>query len=493
MSTASTWTPGVPGWGHRADTVTVGVRPALPTGTYLVSWRVVSDDSHPVSGGFLFGVGTTPDASAAFREIPAAGSGLLGVLAGLARGLGYAGLALVVGATAFLLLVGPSRERRGAAGRLPAAGLVALAAGTVLQFGVQGAQAGGDGVAGLVSPGDLADTAGGPLGSVLVARVLLIVLAAVTLPRLLAGRRDCPAVIDPIVAGLAACLGAGLAVTVALAGHARSGPAVAVVSATMHVVAMSVWLGGLSVLALTTARARRDGEEDSALLVRMPRWSRMAQVSVAVLAITGAYQVWRQTDGLDSVVGSTYGRLLMIKLGLVAAMLACGVAGYGLLRRRYAEAALAAAAWHAPVPASLPMPAPATVAAVGAHGAAGLADGATSHGAEQPALPAPAGKGGRRPAARASPTVTPVGRYGCGNGDQRRPSGRGDGDAGRPPGAGRGDRYVGGCASNWCPECWFLPSPQHSWGRCRRRARRTRLLLPARRRSTTGLRQGRSR
>ena len=52
------------------DTVVAGLRGGLATGTYLVSWHVISADTHPVSGGFSFGVGVTPAATVP----PAAGS-----------------------------------------------------------------------------------------------------------------------------------------------------------------------------------------------------------------------------------------------------------------------------------------------------------------------------------------------------------------------------------------------------------------------------------
>ena len=35
----------------------VSLQPDLPNGTYVVSWRALSADSHPVSGGFVFVVG----------------------------------------------------------------------------------------------------------------------------------------------------------------------------------------------------------------------------------------------------------------------------------------------------------------------------------------------------------------------------------------------------------------------------------------------------
>ncbi len=41
-----------------AQAVATGLRPDLPDGTYTVAWRVVSADSHPVRGAFVFHVGS---------------------------------------------------------------------------------------------------------------------------------------------------------------------------------------------------------------------------------------------------------------------------------------------------------------------------------------------------------------------------------------------------------------------------------------------------
>ena len=101
-----------------------------PDGTYVVSYRVVSADGHPVRGGSVFGVGEG-----------AVDSGLLGrvasdsndrtweVIGAIGRGLAYAGVLVAAGGMAFLVLVhrggaerdaradGPGRGRRGCARR----------------------------------------------------------------------------------------------------------------------------------------------------------------------------------------------------------------------------------------------------------------------------------------------------------------------------------------------------------------------------------------
>ena len=44
--------------------VAVGLKPGLPKGTYVATYRVISADSHPVSGGLVFSIGR-PGAAAA--------------------------------------------------------------------------------------------------------------------------------------------------------------------------------------------------------------------------------------------------------------------------------------------------------------------------------------------------------------------------------------------------------------------------------------------
>ena len=62
----------------QANAVAVGLPSDLPRGTYTVAWRVVSSDSHPVSGAFVFHVGQ-----------PGAGAG--GVVGQVLDGQGHSG------------------------------------------------------------------------------------------------------------------------------------------------------------------------------------------------------------------------------------------------------------------------------------------------------------------------------------------------------------------------------------------------------------------
>ena len=96
----------------------------------LVSYRVISADSHPVSGAFTYSVGapSTPpvDSGADSRADPVVGNGIK-----VAKYLGYVGLALLVGAALVLAVLWPRRLPRSGPARLAWAGLGLVALYTV--------------------------------------------------------------------------------------------------------------------------------------------------------------------------------------------------------------------------------------------------------------------------------------------------------------------------------------------------------------------------
>ena len=111
-------------------------------------------------------------------------------------------------------------------------------------------------------------------------------------------------------------------------GHANAAEprALALLADTLHVWAMGGWIGGLfAVLALSRDRGRT-GTDPLPDLV--PRFSRLAQVCVALLAATGLFASWLHLDGWVYLVVTPYGRLLALKLCLVAVALALGAVNF---------------------------------------------------------------------------------------------------------------------------------------------------------------------
>ncbi|SCF44947.1 copper transport protein [Micromonospora matsumotoense] len=308
--------------------VTIGVDPAGPQGTYLVSYRVISADSHPVSGAFTYSVGapSTPptDAGSDSRADPVVGVGVK-----VTKYLGYAGLLLVVGPALVLAALWPLRLPRRGPARLLWSGAGLLAVATAAEVWMQVPYTAGGGLFDVTGEG-LSEVLGSGYGTAHLIRLGLLA-AAVFLLRPLTrgpvGRTD-----GIILTGLGV---AGL-FTWPLAGHpaASPAPAVSVLVDAVHLGSMAVWLGGLVMLAGFLLR-QADERELRAIL---PIWSRWAALAVAALLLAGVVQGLIEVATLQALTGTTYGRLLLAKIGLFA--LVVGVAAYSrqLVRRRTAAA-----------------------------------------------------------------------------------------------------------------------------------------------------------
>jgi copper transport protein len=300
--------------GKRSDTVRVNLPPNLADGTYTIAWRVVSADSHPVSGALIFSVGE-PSATGAVATAPTEDP-VVESLHNITRYVAYGGLALLIGVTAFAaaLLGGGLPE---ALRRLMLNGWWTLLGGTAVLFLIRGPYERGTGIADAVDPSVLAGTLQSRPGTALLARLVLLA-GAFFLIRGAGAARKAEAPRQKAVLAAQAALCVGLALTWASAEHASAGiqVPVAMASSVLHLLAMAVWLGGLTALLIMLYRAP---ERVSATVVA--RFSRLALGAVAVLVVTGVYQSWRGLGSWDAFSSTRYGELLAAKLGAVVLLL----------------------------------------------------------------------------------------------------------------------------------------------------------------------------
>ncbi|MDI5964247.1 copper resistance CopC/CopD family protein [Streptantibioticus silvisoli] len=317
----------------RPDSATIGLRSGLRDGTYTVAWKAVSADTHPVGGAWTFSVGAPSKTSAIPRQTEA-GGGLAGALYGIGRYVAYLGFAVLVGSAAFLALCWPGGTRLRPLRRLATGGWAAVAAATIALLLLRGPYVNGTRLGGVFDLAGLRSVVGSPSGEALVCRLLLLAAAAVVLSVLFGGRRaepeDGPRA-EPqgrprtgaLVAG--AVVAAGIAATWSLTEHASVGvqPALAMPLDIAHLLSMAVWLGGLT--ALLTGLYRAGGVPAAAVR----RFSGIAFSCVCVLVSTGVYQSWRQVGSWHALFGTAYGRWLLVKIALVA----CVVAVAGVSRR----------------------------------------------------------------------------------------------------------------------------------------------------------------
>lgn len=307
----------------RDSTLAASVPAVLGDGTHTVVWRVASGDGHPIQGSFTNSVGVAGP-TAAPGGLDAADPGLR-LASGMARWLSFAGLAIAVGAAYFLAVCWPGGAASARARRLVWAGGGALAVGTLAGLALYAPYVGGGTLADAADPGGLPFTLGTRTGVLLAARLVLLAVLGAAAARAL---RRWAATPDPGLAGAkaraAGVLGAGaaLAATWSLATHSAAGPglAVAVPVDVAHLLAMSVWLGGLVVLLGALLPAR----DPVALRRAVPLFSTTAAFCVAALVITGCYQAWRQVGSPAALRDTTYGGILLAKVAGVVVLVVLG-------------------------------------------------------------------------------------------------------------------------------------------------------------------------
>ncbi|MFF9503846.1 copper resistance protein CopC [Streptomyces sp. NPDC014656] len=298
----------------------VALRAGLPDGTYTVAWQTVSADSHPIAGAFTFSIGA-PSATSVALPDQAAGGGVVGALYGIARYLSYAGFAVLVGGGAFVLLCWPRGASVRPVQQTVVRGWLVLTGATLLMLLLRGPYTGSGKLADVFDLGGLQAVLQTKTGAALTSRLLLLGAAALFVAVLFGAyaRRTDPKERKDLVFGLGlggTVVAVGIAGTWALAEHASTGiqPGIAMPVDVLHLLAVAAWLGGLTTLLVALYRA------PSVERAAVERFSRVAFVSVAVLAATGLYQSWRQVGSWSALTGTRYGQLLLVKIGLMAVL-----------------------------------------------------------------------------------------------------------------------------------------------------------------------------
>ena len=192
---------------------------------------------------------------------------------------------------------------------IAAAALGALA--TLARLAVQAGYLIDDGWRGALDPAMLGLAAEGPLGASSALRVAGLALVAT----LVVPRRG---------AAWTAAAGAVLvAASFALTGHAQERPEAALPWLLgAHVAAASFWIGALWPLHRACGPAGSSAEAATAA----ERFGRQAAGAVAALLVAGTALAWTLVGSVGALVGTGYGRALLLKVALVAALLALAAA-----------------------------------------------------------------------------------------------------------------------------------------------------------------------
>ncbi|HKT01656.1 MAG TPA: copper resistance protein CopC [Rugosimonospora sp.] len=305
----------------------IPVRADVPHGTYLVSYRVISADSHPVGAGFTYSVGAPSSTGTPSGASANAGSTDRSVAIGMAAAqyLGYAGLVLIAGPALMLYAFWPQRLSRSGPTRLAYLGIGAAWLATVLELHLQVPYSIGGGLF-TTSAHDLGDVLASRYGVLHLVRLGILLAAAFLLGPHLAGRSGNARRTLLILLGVA-----GVA-TYSMSGHpgASSAPALTVIADAAHLISASIWLGGLVVLFGYLLR-KANGKELGAIL---PVWSNWAMMAVAVLVLAGTAQALVEIGDVNALLHTTYGLLVLLKVGVLALVVAVAAFSRRLAARK---------------------------------------------------------------------------------------------------------------------------------------------------------------
>lgn len=288
------------------------LRVGLADGDYSVRWSVISNDGHIVQGVLAFAVGRGRAAPQSSLR-PVARSRTIDTIE---RWLFLFGVLAAGGAAVFRFaafgpgareLVEPERGQALRTGSrvtavLLAAGCAACIAGAVP----------------LARAANGSETRFGLLLELAAALALFgTVLAAVALR-------------VPALLPAAALAAVALLPLPSLSGHALDPgqPFYAPVADVLHVLAASIWLGGLLALAAVATFVRGRAPERAGR-----RFSTIALAAVPVVAATGLIRAVTELAALNQLWGTTYGRMLLVKSALLGALVALGYANRRRLRR----------------------------------------------------------------------------------------------------------------------------------------------------------------
>jgi putative copper export protein len=241
---------------------------------------------------------------------------LINLALGANRVLTYAGYVLLAGTLVFWSVVWPDGRRNPRLVLLTLTGTAAMIIGTLAGPAIQL-------IFGGRLLGDIATQLG---GAAELARLAALIGTMFFLPDMISGA----------VVGWRRVVALTLVLVIAASMVAQSdaigGPwEVAKIAATgLHVLATCAWLGGLVALAAVLIPGEKVQELDRLI----PRFSRVAQLSVVTLVVTGIVHALAVAGGVWQLASSRYGLVLLIKITIFGLMLLMGNEG-----RKYAARA----------------------------------------------------------------------------------------------------------------------------------------------------------
>jgi copper transport protein len=287
--------------------------PTLKNGVYVVVWRVVSADGHPVIGAFPFEIGTksTGTSAALLEEVlnRTETTSSLGNPMSALRLLGFLGLILLIGCVSLLWrspLLGNARVRKTL--RYSSVSIAVSSLGLLL---MQGPYTAGKSWGSLLDSFLIGEVMQTRLGLALFIRVICAFawgIIAITASASVSRRWRISVIATAIIT----------ITTYAASGHQSAGtlPGIFVPLDMIHLAAISTWVGALLALAVVSKGNSIENEAK--------RFSQMATWSMPVVVVTGVVQGLHLIGGISTITQSSFGKLLLLKTLLVGGVVVFG-------------------------------------------------------------------------------------------------------------------------------------------------------------------------
>jgi copper transport protein len=308
--------------------------PHLADGTYTVTWKAVSADTHAVRGGFVFYVGHPSTISPVAITGNTGASRGLGFAYGVDRFLWFAALLAIIGLVvlrrwAWTPAVRAADETtsdaasvfRRSFGRWLLGGWAVLALAGVLSLYFQVATVNGTGFLDAFRSDAVRSVINASFGHFWLLQTAFTVVLLLPVAALSRSRRLFAVPPDDWI-GLGGVLVAGLCVVRALMGHARTDPrpALSVASIAVHLATVGVWVGGLGALVVVALPAWRRLPSPARAVVAggtIRRFSAIAMIAAGIVVVTGTINSIAGFSAVSDLWRYPYGRVVLAKIVLV--------------------------------------------------------------------------------------------------------------------------------------------------------------------------------
>jgi len=313
------------------DTLIVPLRPHLPEGWYLVYWRAISVDGHPVQSAFTFAVGPNPGPAPQF-VVPNISQTATTPRLLVARWLVFLTVMAAIGLFVLRIAIARPVMRRvpGTSLRTVSAafvvasvlGLVAIPLYLDISTAIDSLHSAFD-VSALV-PLFRVTAFGRSYVDLEICFALFCAAAGIAL-WLDRPEREHRSVAELLSTGGALLAAAAVLLVPGLAGHAaQTAPrGVSVMLDWVHLVSGSLWIGGLIGL-LVLWRSLPALQRLAGLVVCVPRFSNVAFFSVVFLLASGVGATVIHMPILAALWETSYGKTILVKIGLLAAAMLLG-------------------------------------------------------------------------------------------------------------------------------------------------------------------------